>query len=52
MSVVKDVEIMHQGFIFRFNVKLTITPTPPPPPPEQTIEELQIVNIVTSGVLP
>jgi hypothetical protein len=30
MSVVKDVEIMHQGVIFRFKIKLTITPPPPP----------------------
>src|SRR5215510_3405032 len=51
MSVVKDVEIMHQGVIFKLQIKLTAVDQqqPPPPPPEQSIDELKIVKITTSG---
>jgi hypothetical protein len=43
MSVVKDVEIMRQGVVFKFRVKLTIKELPRPPP-DQSIDELLIVT--------
>lgn len=50
MSVVKDVEISHQGLVFRLQIKLiAVGQQPPPPPPDQTIQELKITNVVTSG---
>jgi hypothetical protein len=44
MSVVKDVEIMLQGMIFKFQIKLIVqVQNPPPPPLDKTIEELKMV---------
>ena len=43
-QIVKDVEIMHQGLIFKFQIKLMTNDVPPAPPAEQSIEELKIVH--------
>jgi hypothetical protein len=43
-QIVKDVEIMHQGLIFKFQIKLMSSDVPPSPPAEQTLDELKIVH--------
>ncbi len=48
-QIVKDVEIMHQGLIFKFQIKLMSSDVPPAPPAEQTIDELKIVKVTTSS---
>lgn len=49
-QVVKIAEIMHQGVVHKFQIKLIATGQMPPPPPlEQTIDPLKIVKVVTSG---
>ena len=47
-QIVKDVEIMHQGLIFKFQIKLMSSDVPPSPPPEQTLDELKIVHMQTN----
>lgn len=50
MSVVKDVEINHQGVTFKFQIKLMAEgQTPQPPAPPQTIDTLKIVKVTTSA---
>ena len=49
MSVVKDVEIMHQGVVFKFQIKLIAAGQQLPPLPQgQTIDALRIVKTTTN----
>jgi hypothetical protein len=49
-QVVKDIEIVVDGKVFRFQIKLMAgdNPSPPPPPPNQS-QVLKIVQVVTSS---
>lgn len=48
-QIVKDIEIVVDGKIFRFQIKLMAGDNPPPPPPPPQSQVLKIVQVVTSA---